>query len=381
MAAVLVILATSALVSWSSAPPVVALPAVAASASASPRARERVNGTALCIVGNLRTFLLPPVHESIHEHLVAGAGGRVDVYVFLTTGHGGRSDGHEEPECSAVPLETALALLKPVHVTVFDGPSRCENVRFGDAECCGGGGLKGLAYLQLSWIDACFAHAHAHAEYSHYMRTRPDLFIGAPPPRWAFEPAHERTLFTMDKDAPASDMFFFFSAALLDTWWRRVSLRCDEVPDQYAEYYAFNSATHKLLHYDRSRCKALPCAPGTEGPVVDVARPPATRARNGVALVQLPAMRNIIVRSAVKLDCYQTGFYCPPLCEAALLKRLRPFMCADLVHGGTPHSIAAAQDDGDVTVIDVPWDGGRERFPAETASPSARPSSLRALRL
>lgn len=204
------------------------LPSPSSLPSPTPRApRERINGTALCIVGGLRTFLLPPVYTSIHEHLVAAAPGRVDVYLFLTIGQGERADGQEEKEeCSAAPLGAALELLQPTLVRVFNGISRCEQVRFEGSECCAEGSMRALAYMQLSWIDACFAEAHSRGDYSHYMRTRTDLYIGAPPPAWAFTPSHAHTLFSMDKIAPGSDMFFFFSRELLDTWWRQLSLRC-----------------------------------------------------------------------------------------------------------------------------------------------------------
>ena len=124
-----------------------------------PRApRERINGTALCIVGGLRTFLLPPVYTSIHEHLVAAAPGRVDVYLFLTIGQGERADGqNEKEECSAAPLSAALELLQPTLVRVFNGISRCEQVRFEGSECCAESSMRALAYMQVSWIDACFA--------------------------------------------------------------------------------------------------------------------------------------------------------------------------------------------------------------------------------
>ena len=319
--------------------------------------------TALCIVGHLRTFLLPPVYESIYTQLVASSPGRTDVYVFLTTGHGARGDSRAEPECSAAPLDAALALLRPLHVSLFGGASRCEEVRFGAAPCCGGAGapLRALAYMQLSWIDACFATAAAAGRnYTHFMRTRPDLFIGAPPPRWAWAPAHAHTVFTMDKDAPGSDMFFLFARPLLDLWWRRVPLACDAMPNRYAEYFIFGFGDEERTRfmkpwaYDRARCAAEPCAAGAAGPAAD-AEPPPDGGALPPALVQLPAMRNIIVRSASRVDCHQAGFYCPPGDAAALLARLGPFACSDVVAEAPAPAV-----DAPLVVVEVPWEGGRE---------------------
>jgi hypothetical protein len=319
--------------------------------------------TALCIVGHLRTFLLPPVYESIHAQLVASSPGRTDVYVFLTTGHGARGDSRAEPECSAAPLDAALALLRPLHVSLFGGASRCEEVRFGAAPCCGGAGapLRALAYMQLSWIDACFATAAAAGRnYTHFMRTRPDLFIGAPPPRWAWAPAHAHTVFTMDKDAPGSDMFFLFARPLLDLWWRRVPLTCDAMPNRYAEYFIFGFGDEERTRfmkpwaYDRARCAAEPCAAGAAGPAAD-AEPPPDGGALPPALVQLPAMRNIVVRSASRVDCHQAGFYCPPGDAAALLARLGAFACSDVVAEAPAPAV-----DAPPVVVEVPWEGGRE---------------------
>ena len=119
--------------------------------SPSPRPDPADPHIALCITGSLRTFLLPPVYESIHERLVAPhPRGSVDVYLFLTTAHSqatSHAHGLTDAECSAAPLRAALDLLQPAHVELFPHHSGCESgVRFGDNEpCCNQGNIRPLA--------------------------------------------------------------------------------------------------------------------------------------------------------------------------------------------------------------------------------------------
>ena len=182
---------------------------------------------ALCVVGSLRTFLLPPVYTSIHNHLVLPhPPGTVDVYLFLTTHHTGRcnEEGPVDSECSAVPLSTAQTLLRPVHTALNPHPSNCAYLNF-RGQCCGErGSLTESSFIQLGAVDACFALAASKgAAYTHCVRTRPDLYIGSPVPAWVWAAKHSGwTVWTMDKDAPGSDMFFLFGARLMEAWWRRL---------------------------------------------------------------------------------------------------------------------------------------------------------------
>jgi hypothetical protein len=322
-------------------------------------------------VGNLRTFLLPPVFESIHRQLVLGApaGARVDVFLHLITGRGARGgDARAERACGAAPLRAALDLLRPVSLRLHGGASSCADVRFEGpghgAGCCAGGGLRTLAYLQAAWVDACLAEAAARpgVRYSHFLRTRPDLFVGAPLPEWAFARAHAHTVFTADKDAPGSDMLFLVSRALLFRWWRRVSLRCEDMPDAYLEYYAFGALDAALPHavnftrpwwYDRARCAALPCAPGsTRGSAAHAPEPPPDGGARSEQphLVQLPALRVIVVRSATHVACHELGFYCPPGDALALRDALAAYQCADIEDLETNNTA------GELAVIHVPWE-------------------------
>ena len=151
---------------------------------------------AVCVTGSLRTFTLPPVYASINRTLLAPVqrlGGAADVFLYLTSHHRHKhQDSVLDAECGYDPLPTALGLLRPVHVELWPNASSCASgVRFFNETCCGRepGGLREITYLQSGWVAKCFARAEAHAlesgfAYTHFVRTRSDLWLGAEPPAW-----------------------------------------------------------------------------------------------------------------------------------------------------------------------------------------------------
>lgn len=128
------------------------------------------------------------------------------------------------------------------------------------------------------------------------------------------------------------------------------------------------------MQYDYSRCTKLPCANGTEGPLVDAEHEPIEPREGGeIPLVMLPAMRNILVRSNTTTVCLPSGFHCGPSYEAALRQRLGAYECRDV---NTSHAAAVPwgpPGNDNVTVISMPWEGGRARTPSQTPSPSSTP--------
>lgn len=306
---------------------------------------------ALCVVGSLRTFLLPPVYTSIHDHLVLPhPPGTVDVYLFLTTHHTGRSneDGQIDQECSAVPLSTAQELLHPVHTSLNPFPSDCQHLSF-KGQCCGErGSLTESSYIQLGAIDACFtlAASKGGGTYSHFMRTRPDLYIGSPVPSWVWAAKHSaRTVWTMDKDAPGSDMLFLFGVRLLEVWWRSLPWSpCTAFPVGSPEYFIFEGMQQaspqfqgKLYFTGYNRSVGRKEAPyeedeepvgeeEEEGGGVGMGNGTTTPA---FKVIQLRSMRNIIVRSTSTVACWRVGFFCPTRDEVRLKEELGKFTCSE----------------------------------------------------
>ena len=166
------------------------------SPAASPSPSPLFPRVAVCVTGSTRTFTLPPVYSSINRTLIAPVqrlGGAVDVYIYLTSHHRNKhQDSVLDSECGHDPLPTALGLLRPVHVELWPNASSCASgVRFFNETCCGRepGGLREITYLQSGWVAKCFARAEAHAleggfAYTHFVRTRSDLWLGAEPPAW-----------------------------------------------------------------------------------------------------------------------------------------------------------------------------------------------------
>ena len=193
--------------------------------------------------------------------------------------------------------------------------------------------------MQMGWVRKCFAYARSQHDYSHYIRTRPDLYIGAPVPQWVFAPRNAHRLFSMDKDARGSDMFFVVSRAVMSRWFNRLSFECGAMPDTYAEYIIFESSTGVVVTggYDRSRCNEMACIAALPPlPVPEDAEPPpdsealvaADTEGNFTRIHQLPNMRNIIVRNARTVSCWKMGFWCRPDDQARLLALLGPYNCS-----------------------------------------------------
>ena len=279
--------------------------------------------------------------------------GTVDTYFYLIMHHLKTKNGDGTPiddECSAVPLSTAEALFNPVHTVLWRNVSSCAaGLKFGEEDCyrCKGGASREQTYLQLGWVNQCFEEASRRGPYTHYIRTRPDLYIGAPVPQWAFSANHSHRLWTAHKYAPGSDMFFIVSEELMARWWvgwwRKQS--CEALEDRSAEYVLFHTLTAGPIRDVPGRCddrrdKHVPACVD-EAPVDK--EPTEER---GVALVgeqglfqrdvivhQLWGLRVIIVRSNREWSCYKSGFWCRPLDQDALLLQLTEYSCS--VNAGT----------------------------------------------
>jgi hypothetical protein len=306
---------------------------------------------ALCIVGGLRTFLLPPVHESIRRQLIAPhPPGSVDVFFFLTLHHRALTDSRGQPldlECSASPLRAVLDSFSPRHVSLWKNASSCKGgVRFGAESCaaCEGGAYREAVYVQTGWVNQCFEaarreEARAGANYTHFIRTRPDLFIGGPLPRWAFEPRHQHVLWTAHKYAPGSDLFFVASAHLMARWWEGGWRKrgCLAVEDRSPEYVLF-AGLREAEPDQRARCGDrvnLADAACADEPLPDVeppgAPPGADPLRLEVVVKKLLQTRVVLVRSTTVVSCWWAGFWCRPADQDALLAQLSHFSCGATV--------------------------------------------------
>lgn len=158
----------------------------------------------------------------------------------------------------------------PVHVEYY-AYANCDTAA--GAACavspvrprCTPGGMN--SYLQMAAVNRCFevaAHYAARAgfAYTHYVRARPDMVVGAPPPAWAWTDS-SRVVTAAKRDAPGNDQMWIMSAALLDSWWRKLDMRCGGFGDCCPEYTIFKgvkvvqtSEMHTLLvrRRDRAEC-------------------------------------------------------------------------------------------------------------------------------
>jgi hypothetical protein len=314
-----------------------------------PVAPPRPLKIALCIVGTLRTFLLPPVFESIHRNLVAvHPQGTVDVYFHLSLHHSGK---RYDVECSGegATLATAQSLFNPLETVLSTIPSNCAHTRF-NGTCCTGpfeGHVTEGNFMQASRIAKCFEAAASRGGqhyYTHYVRARPDLYIGAPFPPWVWGEQHAaHKIFTSDKDAPASDMLFAFGSRLLTAWWRRLPLRnCTQFPvGGSLEYFLFDgveqaSFSPRLYNtgYNRSAERGregLPAEVDYEPPPDSVSASSSAGSNGGAHLQvhQLVGLGVMLVRGegGAHVDCHAAGFFCMPRDKRALEATLQGFQC------------------------------------------------------
>ena len=290
---------------------------------------------AVCVTGSLRTFLLPPVYSSIHRTLLAPVqrlGGKADVFLLLTSRHAPHPDGRGDTvdaECSHHPLAAAVELLAPAHVELWPNASSCAGgVRFFNESCCGAdspGSLKAVTYMQSGWVAKCFARAEAHAlesgfAYTHFVRTRSDLYLGAAPPDWAWHPGHAaQRLWSAHKYAPGSDMFFIFSAALYQRWWKGMwrERSCASLEEGRSwEYQLFTGLQEMEPDQRPGRCedsRQLGGGGDCVDPLLEDIEPPRAEGGGGPIIVhKLLSLRHILVRSSSFLACWSVGFWCRP---------------------------------------------------------------------
>ena len=191
---------------------------------------------ALCITGAARTFAFPALYEAIRTHLVTPD---TDVFAFLFESTPAYKDNNNVLCNGTLSLQSILATFNPVEARVHPLPV-CPPDSAADCESCA---ASRNVVLQLGWVDHCFRRAEQHAtahgfEYDVYVRTRPDMFVGAPLPHHLLP----GIVYTGRKmDAPGSDQFFAVHKETYASWWRNLCLRCSCLGSCCAEYTIFKN--------------------------------------------------------------------------------------------------------------------------------------------
>ena len=156
---------------------------------------------AVCLVGAIRTFVLPTVSKSIKHNLVDVAAGRLASFCISTSwdhtpfapGMGLHGQAGEPIAANDPHLTKAINLLRPVETKLISSTD-CER-RMRSLKVCseywhaGVQTAVGLAgYLQYMWIARTFESVGSyeranHVSYAWVIRTRPDLaFFDRVPP-------------------------------------------------------------------------------------------------------------------------------------------------------------------------------------------------------
>ena len=176
---------------------------------------------ALCITGGARTFGFPAVHKAIFRNLLTAD---TDIFAFLfasTPAFKDDNDVYCQDKSKRLELLFAPHNHAVAHLSVYD-EGTCDRFSRHGSYCneCGGGTM----FMQLGWIDNCFRHAVAYASkrnfsYTHFIRARPDFYVGSRFPSDAFTQT-DRIFTARKNDYPGSDMLMLISEPMMQSWWR-----------------------------------------------------------------------------------------------------------------------------------------------------------------
>ena len=178
----------------------------------------------VCIVGGVRSFVLPVVHESIVRNVVAPLRtyADVDVVAYLVGGAAGLHDPGTvmiDLKCN-VSVAAGLAVLRPNATILIEGGG-CEHfekqtgkpcMEHASCEDCTQG------WLQTAWVDECFKQGGDN--YTHFIRVRPDAYFASPIPDLRVLRKDAVTSW-LKSDSALSDQFFVLSAQLYRSWWTK----------------------------------------------------------------------------------------------------------------------------------------------------------------
>lgn len=275
--------------------------------------RGRQNLTAVCIVGGIRSFIFPKVHQSIYLKVVSRVQpARVFMVLSRTRSAdeigGGNRVQTKDNSYSMQQLQEVIQLFSPVHIEVHR-TSNCKAARETDANvsCCDEHQVND--FMQMHWIAHCFKKAD-HYEIEHqvnfdiFVRVRPDTyFYDAVPPRHILL-GNVITVQVKDSDVRLSD--WFFALARKGRAW---------VDDAYDELLNHCDAkTSCLESFDRlSRKQQAKCQRADEAfspPEYSwwyAQRPLGTfiTARGRSFQYRAVNMNLVIVRSQHAADCYR----------------------------------------------------------------------------
>jgi hypothetical protein len=187
----------------------------------------------ICLVGGLRSFKVPAVHNSIFQNVYQALGGteHVDLYSITVKADNplerGRKDQHAKT-CGGETKNDFVEQLFPTTKYSLQVPaSNCkvyqqvleqeDNVTSPNQLFCPDSDVDSTgAWLQMAWLKRCFSKATK--EYDWYIRVRPDMYFDKPVPD--LTTLAPTTIYTSPKwDAPGSDQFFMMSKQLFQSWW------------------------------------------------------------------------------------------------------------------------------------------------------------------
>jgi len=182
--------------------------------------------TAICIAGSIRGFSRQPYREGISKLLSEIP--NADIYIMLKT--------EDIPEIKSILNcdQGVKEFMKTIQLMRLNIKKIVFFNRFKDDYVNGS-----RYYSQLKNINMCFEMAESYKKYDYYMRLRPDfVFVRLSLPK----NINDNVVYTgIKNDAPGSDMCFFFSKHLKDTWWNKQVLHIQNPRKLLLDYVIYDN--------------------------------------------------------------------------------------------------------------------------------------------